>query len=296
MERKNTKKKKVILMSTCFAEDWPIVQALILNPPQPNDDGIDDDVESKFHCSLLIRPISKSIGAHSIWARLRIALVQARVNYLCSEGQYWTTPDPQPALENGQTEIVDIHCQEMNSTSTQALIESHNPDYLVVCGGPILKSNIFNIPSIASINLHWGITPLMRGAESSFWALYLGKFDAIGMTLHKIDKGVDTGTVLAQGRPSLNRSDDEVICWYKNGKVAILLLLEVLNHANPNDIRNAGQRSKSRVGDGDDDDSGQYFRYKDHCWYHDVWLFIKRLISPRYSRAPKTMGGMQFFY
>jgi methionyl-tRNA formyltransferase len=43
--------------------------------------------------------------------------------------------------------------------------------------------------------MHPGVCPEYRNAHGCFWALARGDFDRIGMTLLKIDDGVDTGPI-----------------------------------------------------------------------------------------------------
>ena len=46
---------------------------------------------------------------------------------------------------------------------------------------------------------HPGVTPEYRGPHSAFWATLNNQFWGIGWSLLRIDKGIDTGTVVAQG-------------------------------------------------------------------------------------------------
>ena len=43
-----------------------------------------------------------------------------------------------------------------------------------------------------------GITPLYRGVHGAYWALAEGRRDLCGVTVHRVDAGIDTGEVLAQ--------------------------------------------------------------------------------------------------
>jgi phosphoribosylglycinamide formyltransferase 1 len=48
------------------------------------------------------------------------------------------------------------------------------------------------------INVHVGITPRYRGVHGGFWAIYENRPELAGVTVHKIDPGVDTGAIIAQ--------------------------------------------------------------------------------------------------
>jgi methionyl-tRNA formyltransferase len=186
-----------------------------------------------------------------------------------------------PKLEGSGIPFVDVIFNNMNTTETQTLIEAQRPDILVVCGGPILQENIFAIPQVAAINIHWGIAPAFRGAESTFWALLKSQWDGIGITIHKIDPGIDTGAHLAQGTPRLEPTDDEVSLWVKNSCLAVRLILDVLA-ADDDAIRSGGMQPEG---------SGHCYRYRDHRWWHDVQLWI-RSWSRRYRpphREPREV-------
>jgi hypothetical protein len=59
----------------------------------------------------------------------------------------------------------------------------------------LLKESIFSLPATGTFVMHPGICPEYRNAHGCFWALANGELDKVGMTLLRIDKGVDTGPV-----------------------------------------------------------------------------------------------------
>jgi methionyl-tRNA formyltransferase len=62
----------------------------------------------------------------------------------------------------------------------------------------ILKPAIFSIARAGTFALHPGICPEYRNAHGCFWALANRDLDRVGMTLLRIDAGVDTGPVYLQ--------------------------------------------------------------------------------------------------
>lgn len=70
------------------------------------------------------------------------------------------------------------------------------PDLGIVLGTRILKSATFSIPRLGCINLHKGKVPEYRGMPPGFWELYDGAPSA-GVTVHFVDKGLDTGDIIA---------------------------------------------------------------------------------------------------
>ena len=60
----------------------------------------------------------------------------------------------------------------------------------------ILKENVINSSSAPIINLHISYLPYNRGAHPNFWSFYEGT--PSGVSIHLIDKGIDTGPILFQ--------------------------------------------------------------------------------------------------
>ena len=71
------------------------------------------------------------------------------------------------------------------------------PDILVVYASPLLPPEIFTIPVHGSINMHPSLLPGYRGAHPILWMHYHMDRNG-GVTIHRIDEGVDSGDILAQ--------------------------------------------------------------------------------------------------
>jgi methionyl-tRNA formyltransferase len=70
------------------------------------------------------------------------------------------------------------------------------PDLIIARCKFLLKPEIFELARFGAYALHPGICPEYRNAHGCFWALSERDLDRVGMTLLRIDKGVDTGPVL----------------------------------------------------------------------------------------------------
>ena len=85
----------------------------------------------------------------------------------------------------------------VNGADAVEAIRRLSPDIILQAGAGILKAPLFQLPSIACLNLHHGIAPLIRGMNSIYWGLWERRPEWIGSTVHEIDAGIDTGKVLA---------------------------------------------------------------------------------------------------
>jgi methionyl-tRNA formyltransferase len=88
----------------------------------------------------------------------------------------------------------------VNAPETVELLTSLMPDVVVVNGTRIISSTVLDAVPGVFVNLHMGITPRYRGVHGGYWALAEGRPDLVGTTIHIVDSGIDTGTVLAQAR------------------------------------------------------------------------------------------------
>ena len=82
-----------------------------------------------------------------------------------------------------------------NSAEVLALLRKINPDIIIARCKSILKEDIFRTAQKGTFVMHPGICPEYRNAHGCFWALAEGDVDKVGMTLLRIDAGVDTGPV-----------------------------------------------------------------------------------------------------
>lgn len=82
-----------------------------------------------------------------------------------------------------------------NSSEAEAFIRARAPDIVLALCKTLLKPRIFSIPTRGTFVLHPGICPEYRNAHGCFWALANDDLEKVGMTLLRIDEGIDTGPV-----------------------------------------------------------------------------------------------------
>ena len=85
---------------------------------------------------------------------------------------------------------------EMNSRRLRRDLQRLAPDYLVLGGGGILLPEIIGIPAAGVLNVHPALLPWVRGCGVVGHSLEQGI--ALGATVHYVDRGIDTGAVVAR--------------------------------------------------------------------------------------------------
>ncbi len=109
-----------------------------------------------------------------------------------------------------------------------AQLASFHPDVIVVAAfGQILPQSVLDIPTYGCINIHPSLLPKFRGASPVAAAILAGD-EFTGVSLMLMDRGLDTGPVLARAQISISAQDTTGSLTAKLSLVAAQLLLEVL--------------------------------------------------------------------
>ena len=95
-------------------------------------------------------------------------------------------------------EVPSLRVADPNDPEVQAFIARLAPDLIIARCKFILKPEVFTLARHGAYAFHPGICPEYRNAHGCFWALAERDLDRVGMTLLRIDSGVDTGPVLLQ--------------------------------------------------------------------------------------------------
>jgi len=97
-----------------------------------------------------------------------------------------------PALDH---EVPVLHAPSPNTPEVERFIADRRPDLMIARSRTLLDESIFSLPAQGTYVMHPGVTPEYRNSHGCFWALANGDHERVGMTLLRVDKGVDTGPV-----------------------------------------------------------------------------------------------------
>jgi methionyl-tRNA formyltransferase len=93
-----------------------------------------------------------------------------------------------------------IQPQRLREPEAMAQLQAWAPDLIVVTAfGQILKPAVLDLPPHGCLNVHASLLPRHRGAAPIPAAILAGDADT-GVTLMRMDPGLDTGPILAQRR------------------------------------------------------------------------------------------------
>ena len=148
--------------------------------------------------------ILEAIGAATATAVDNAAVSQIEVNQVLKKA-FPNTCFSLPEL--GKKYGMAIHAVgSLNSSEAIRVLVECGADLGIVLGTRILKASTFSVPRMGCINLHKGKMPEYRGMPPGFWELYDGAPSA-GVTVHFVDKGLDTGDIVATTSVSIAKTE-----------------------------------------------------------------------------------------
>jgi hypothetical protein len=102
-----------------------------------------------------------------------------------------------------------------NSDEARRFIAMAQPDIVIARCKTLLRESIFSIPKFGTYALHPGICPEYRNAHGCFWAMARRDWDNVGLTVLRIDPGVDTGPVFGHFRLRPQPSDSHIVVQHR---------------------------------------------------------------------------------
>ncbi len=185
-------KKIVFLASDCESSRW-VYNAVI------KDLEIEAAIiEGPINRKTLIKNRIKKIGFIKVMGQIMFSALM--VPYLRTKAKHRkATLVVQYQLNNADFNPNKTYrVNTVNDEACKQLLQQLQPDIVLVNGTRIISKNILLSTTAVFINMHVGITPWYRGSHGGYWALHNNDATNFGTTIHIVDAGVDTGSVLKQ--------------------------------------------------------------------------------------------------
>ncbi len=137
------------------------------------------------------------------------------------------TPPPVKFLAL-QAGIPIIQPEKLREPAAWEQIQAWAPDLIVVAAfGQILRQNVLDLPRYGCLNVHASLLPRWRGAAPIQAAILHGDRET-GVTIMKMDPGLDTGPMLAKRAVPIAGDDTAATLSEKLAAVGADLLLDTL--------------------------------------------------------------------
>lgn len=118
--------------------------------------------------------------------------------------------------------------QRLRAPESVETVLGFAPDALVVAAyGQIVPSSLLDAPEHGGVNVHGSVLPRWRGAAPVAAAILAGDEDS-GVSIMRMDAGIDTGPVYASRRLPISPTDTTPLLSQRLAEHGAALLLEVL--------------------------------------------------------------------
>jgi len=118
--------------------------------------------------------------------------------------------------------------EKLKDSGVFETLQSWAPDFIVVVAfGQILRQNVLDLPKYGCINVHGSILPRWRGAAPIQAAILHGDQET-GVTIMKMDKGVDTGDIYSIRKIPIDKNDNTETLSNKLSVLGSTLLIETI--------------------------------------------------------------------
>lgn len=116
----------------------------------------------------------------------------------------------------------------VNDPDFRAQLRSMDPKLAIIAGFPtIFQRQTYEIPEFGTINLHAGRLPEYRGGSPLNWQILAGEPEA-GISVIRVNDGIDSGPVLADGTFPIEPTDDIASVHEKANHLFCRLVVDVI--------------------------------------------------------------------
>ncbi|MDM8529450.1 formyltransferase family protein [Anaerolineales bacterium HSG24] len=116
----------------------------------------------------------------------------------------------------------------MNQPQTLQQIKAWQPDVVLsVYLNQLIKTDLLDIPTQGTLNIHPALLPRHRGLFPYFWVIAQGDAET-GVTIHWVDEKFDTGDILLQEKITVDPSDTITTLSYKSALLGADMLVKAV--------------------------------------------------------------------
>ncbi len=137
------------------------------------------------------------------------------------DGVYPELPQRMPVLRTA----------DVNAPEVVSFVRDRQPDIVLVNGTNLLREPMLALQPalpLGIVNLHTGLSPYARGGNCNLWVLLEEHPEWVGVSVHHIDPGIDSGDLLRTAQTPIEAEDSYAAIDLKTFRFGFDLLLEEL--------------------------------------------------------------------
>lgn len=102
-----------------------------------------------------------------------------------------------------------VHVDDHNGEASIAALAAWAPDVVAFTGGGIVRAPLLDVAGMGIFNAHMGVLPEYRGMDVVEWPILEDEDRSVGLgvTLHFMDRGIDTGPIALVRRLQIRPAD-----------------------------------------------------------------------------------------
>ncbi len=156
----------------------------------------------------------------------RVVGVVAQPDRPAGRGRQVASPPVKAAAQAAGLPI--IQPRRLSEPAAMAQLQAWQPDLIVVAAfGQILRPAVLELPASGCINVHASLLPRHRGAAPIAAAILAGDGET-GITIMRMDAGLDTGPILVQRTERIAPDDTAASLAARLAELGATLLIETL--------------------------------------------------------------------
>lgn len=186
-------------------------------------------IEDNISAIKLIKNRITKLGFFWVFNQIIFQLTISKILKVLSYNRIEELKSKYNLLSSSINDSLLINVSSVNNNDCITALKKINPDVIIVNGTRIISKEVLDCTSAVFINIHVGITPQYRGVHGGYWSLVCDDINNFGVTIHKVDKGIDTGDIIYQKSIKITNQDNYSTYPYLQMGVAIPLIKSALN-------------------------------------------------------------------
>jgi hypothetical protein len=113
-----------------------------------------------------------------------------------------------PRFAPGNVRQLPVKMGDVSQLAVADLEPALACDRIIVFGASFIRGPLCQrLVERQAVNIHMGLSPFYRGSSTNFWAMYDGRPDLVGATVHRLTAGLDSGDIHFHALPAADAVD-----------------------------------------------------------------------------------------